>query len=224
MILGTITKSDSLVSYLCQVYRPGDVEVVPGPADYAFGRFVKIALDSPLQPTGPTPPAAQQGWSPARSVVGVICNTILSGSGLDSSGPRLSNAEQVPVFTPDYLSERSIFVTVLTLGMMEETQPSPDGQVHLVTRMQGVPLSPRPDSLVETMTEEEIRAFHCSCKAGVALELGYLSHLRAFGTPFFAAIALEIIRQLELLIPHGTALLSILKRNLAWQHIVEPMR
>ncbi len=129
----------------------------------------------------------------------------------------------MPVFTPDYLCERSVFVTILTLGMME-TQPSPDGQLHLVTRMQGVPLSPRPDSLVETMTAEEIRAFHCGSLAGVALELGYLSHLRAFGTPFFAAIALEVIRQLELLIPNGVALLSVLKRNLAWQHIVEPMR
>lgn len=74
------------------------------------------------------------------------------------------------------------------------------------------------------MTAEEIRAFHCSSKAGAALELGYLSHLRSQGTPFFAAIAFEVIRQIELLIPNGAALLSVLKRNLAWQHIVEPMR
>jgi len=223
MILGTITKSDSLVSYLCQIYRPGDVEVVPCPADYAFGRFVKIALDSPPQTPGEVGPLAQQSRSAGRFVVGVICNTILTSPGLDSGGPRLSNAEQVPVFTPDYLSERSVFVTVLTLGMLE-TQPSADGQVHLVTRMQGIALSPRPDSLVETMNKEEVRAFHCGSPAGVALELGYLSHLRVSGTPFFAAIAFEIIRQLELLIPNGTVLLSILKRNLAWQHIVEPMR
>jgi hypothetical protein len=224
MILGTIIKSDSLVSYLCQVYQPGDVEVVPGPADYAFGRFVKIALDSPLPSFGEVGSLAQQSGSPnGRSVVGVICNTTLSSPGLDSGGPRLSNAEQVPVFTPDYLSERSVFLTVLTLGMLE-TRPSADGQVHLVARMQGVPLSPGPDSLVQTMSAEDIRAFHCGSPAGVTLELGYLAHLRVSGTPFFAAIAFEIIRQLELLIPNGAALLSILKRNLAWQHIVEPMR
>jgi hypothetical protein len=223
MLLGTITKSDSLVSYLCQVYRPGDVEVVPCPADYAFGRFVKIALDSPPQTPGEVGPLAQQSRSAGRFVVGVICNTILTSPGLDSGGPRLSNAEQVPVFTPDYLCERGVYLTVLTLGMLE-TRPSPDGQVHLVTHMQGVPLSPRPDSLVETMSEEEIRAFHCGSPVGVALELSYLSHLRVSGTPFFAAIVFEIIRQLEPLIPGGAALLSILKRNLAWQHMVEPMR
>jgi hypothetical protein len=223
MILGTITKSDSLVRNLCQVYRPGDVEVVPCPSDYAFGRFVKIALDAALQHPGEVGQAVQQSRSTSRSIIGVICSTILSGSGRDAGGPRLSTAEQVPVFTPDYLSERSVFVTVLALGMME-TQSFPGDEIHLVTRMQGVPLSLRPDSLVVTMTDEEIRAFHCGSLAGVALELGYLSHLRSEGTPFFAAIALEIIRQLELLVPHGAALLSVLKRNLAWQHMVEPMR
>ncbi len=79
MILGAITKSDSLVSYLCQVYRPGDVEVVPCPADYAFGRFVKIALDSPLQPPAELGAETQRSWSAGRSIIGVICNTILSG-------------------------------------------------------------------------------------------------------------------------------------------------
>lgn len=81
MILGTITKSDSLVSYLCQVYRPGDAEVVPCPADYAFGRFVKIALDSPLQPLAEFGAATQQSWSTGRSIIGIICNTILSRPG-----------------------------------------------------------------------------------------------------------------------------------------------
>lgn len=222
MKLGTIATSDSQVRYLCQVYGPRDVEVAPSPADYAFGRFVKIALDSPLQ-SGAEVKSTNQCGGAARFVVGVICNTILSGPASGSGGPRLSTAEQLSVFTPDYLCERNMFVVVLMLGMME-TQSSMDGQVQLVRRMQGIPLSCRPDSPVESMTDEEIREFHRSSKAGVALEMGYLSHLRSEGAPFFAAVGLEIIRQLELLFPQDAGALSILKRNLSWQYNILPMR
>lgn len=222
MILGTITTSDSQVRYLCQVYGPGDVEVFPSPADYAFGRFVKIALTSPLQYGADVTSTGQRGGT-AHFVVGIICNTILSGPAPGSGGPRLSTAEQMPVFTPDYLNERCVFVVVLTLGMME-THSRGDGPVQMMTRVQGVPLSCRPDSPVETMTDEEIREFHRSSKEGVPLEMGYLSHLRSEGAPFFAAVGLVIIQQLELLLPQGAGALSIIKRNLSWQHIVAPMR
>jgi len=222
MILGTITTSDSQVRYHCQVYGPGDVEDVPSPTDYTFGRFVKIGLEQPFQDGANVTSTSKRGGAD-HFVVGIICNTILSGPAPGSGGPRLSTAEQIPVFTPDYLRERSVFILVRALGMME-THSRTDGPVQLVTRVQGVPLSCRPDSMVETMTDEEIREFHRSSKVGVPLEMGYLSHLRSEGAPFFAAVGLVIIQQLELLLPQGAGALSILKRNLSWQHIVAPMR
>ena len=46
MFIGKIVKSDSHINYVCQIYGPREVEVEPGPADYAFGRFVRVAVRS----------------------------------------------------------------------------------------------------------------------------------------------------------------------------------
>ena len=46
MFIGKIVKSDSHINYVCQIYGPREVEVEPGPPDYAFGRFVRIAVRS----------------------------------------------------------------------------------------------------------------------------------------------------------------------------------
>src|SRR5204862_264341 len=45
MYIGKIVKSDSHINYVCQIYGPREVEVEPGPSDYAFGRFVRAAVD-----------------------------------------------------------------------------------------------------------------------------------------------------------------------------------
>ena len=44
MSIGKIVKSDSHISYVCQIHGPREVETQPMPADYAFGRFVLIAI------------------------------------------------------------------------------------------------------------------------------------------------------------------------------------
>ena len=44
MYIGKIVKSDSHINYVCQIYGPREVELEPSPADYAFGRFVRIAV------------------------------------------------------------------------------------------------------------------------------------------------------------------------------------
>src|SRR5437588_4072646 len=46
MDIGKIVKSYSHINYVCQVYGPREVEQMPAPADYAFGRFVRIAVRS----------------------------------------------------------------------------------------------------------------------------------------------------------------------------------
>src|SRR5581483_6200177 len=46
MSIGKIVKSDSHISYICQIHGPREVEIEPVPADYAFGRFVRIAIRS----------------------------------------------------------------------------------------------------------------------------------------------------------------------------------
>lgn len=224
MILGKITKSDSQIHSICQVNGPHEAEVVSKPADYAFGRFVKLAqASSALHPRNVRQPVQPPGGTELY-VVGVISDTILRNPGLVAPGPHLSNEVQAEVFAPDYLAEQAVFVHVLTLGMME-LEHSADGPARIVTRMHGVPLALTQDTSVETMTNEEIRAFHVSGNpTNVALELGYLSHLRTEGNTLFPAVVFEIIRQLESLFPReGQALLGVVKRTVAWKHKVVPM-
>ena len=44
MVIGKIVKSDSHISYVCRIFGPHEVGDEPTPADYAFGRFVRIAV------------------------------------------------------------------------------------------------------------------------------------------------------------------------------------
>ena len=224
MILGKIAKSDSQIHYICQVNGPHEVEVAPEPADYVFGRFVRVrvALHSSAQPRERAGQSPDPRGATDLYVVGVICDTVLHNRGLDATGPRLSNEAQTEVFTPDYLAEKIALVHVLTLGMME-LEHRTDSLAHVVTRTHGVPLSLKQDLAVETMTDEEIRAFHVSSTPGVALEMGYLLHLRSEGNTIFPAVVLEIIGQLESLIPHAQAWLGIIKQTVAWKHKVVPM-
>lgn len=221
MNLGTITRSASQLRYLCQVYGPHEVEVVPDPREYAFGRFVKVALRPARLNERSAELSPELAGEGVLYVVGVICDTVLYTPSAQFTGHRLSNETQREIFTPDSLCEQAVVVTLQMLGMME-LQATQGGQPHVVTRMHGIPLAPRPQSVVETMADEEVRAFHLSVAPGAPVELAYLAHLR--GNPLFPAIALEIIRQLELLIPPPTgAPLQLLKQTLAWRHKVIPI-
>ena len=46
MNIGKIVKSDSHINYVCQIHGPLEFDQQPDPADYAFGRFVRIAIRS----------------------------------------------------------------------------------------------------------------------------------------------------------------------------------
>lgn len=219
MNLGTITRSDSQIRYLCQTYGQHEAEVVPAPGDYAFGRFVKIALSPTRQHERSADQYAPPHDEVTQNVVGVICDTVLSNPA-ENAGPRLFNEEQREIFTPDYLSETGVFVTILMLGMMQ-LQSTQCGHFQALTHMHGVPLAPRLHSVVATMTDEEIRVFHLSGPPSAPLEMGYLHHLQ--GNQLFPAIAFEIIRQLELLMPDSRGLLGLLKRSLAWKYTVIPI-
>src|SRR5712691_2585986 len=135
MYIGKIVKSDSHINYVCQIYGPREVEVEPSPADYAFGRFVRVAVRSGLND------------DPTKLAFG-------------SLGPRLSNETQVELFSPDYISEKAILIYVMVLGMVEQ-RTSAQGKAEILSIMHGVPLlSLELGSEIEIMSDEEVRAFH----------------------------------------------------------------
>jgi len=224
MSIGKIVKSDSHINYVCQIHGPREVDTEPSPTDYAFGRFVRVALRSGLVDSSPLDFRQQE---PVSYAVGIIYDTILVNPAYGSLGPRLSNETQVELFSPDYISEKAILTYVMILGMVEQ-QSQINGTPTLPTIMHGVPsLSLELGSTIETMTDEEIRAFHFFSDPEEAghqdryLHMGYLPHIIAQRNSLLPMVTLRIIEQLERLFPQNMALLSIVKRNFAWRLKVE---
>ncbi|MBO0781501.1 MAG: hypothetical protein J2P37_21995 [Ktedonobacteraceae bacterium] len=230
MIIGKIVKSDSHINYVCQIYGPREVEVQPAPADYAFGHFVRVAVRSAQvdDPEVALDRALGIRHDPVTYAVGVIYDTILVNPAFGSLGPRLSNETQVELFSPDYISEKAVMIYVMVLGMMEVRQ-QPGGEIETLSLMHGVPLlSLELGSEIETMTDEEVRAFHFFSDGSAGpgdqrpyLHMGYLPHIIAQRSSLLPMVTLRIIDQLERLFPQNLALLSIVKRNFAWRLKVE---
>ncbi len=231
MIIGKIVKSDSHITYVCQIFGPREMEVQPTPADYAFGRFVRIAVRSGQNDEPEKLRALAQGknYEPVSYAVGVIYDTILQNPAFGTLGPRLSNETQVELFSPDYIAEKAILVYVMVLGMIEQ-RTNPLGEAELLSTMHGVPLlSLELESEIEIMTDEEVQAFHYFSdaeRAGVDgrtpyLHMGYLPHIISQRNSLLPMVTLRIIDQLERLFPQNVSLLSIVKRNFAWRLKVE---
>ncbi|HZC06782.1 MAG TPA: hypothetical protein VE338_14190 [Ktedonobacterales bacterium] len=221
--IGKIVRSESHVRYTCQVFGSGETDTPPSPGDYAFGAFVRIPLRAglvqpdtlapvpgdALTPFGETP-TASAGWA-----IGLIYDTILLNPAFGALGPRLSNDEQVELFSPDYVAERAVLVSILLLG---EASPAGVGRRRMT---HGVPaLAPDLGAVVCALDDEEIRAFHFysdSAHDAPYLHMGYLPHAVAQDNPLLPMAVLRVIERLEALFPEQRALLSIVKRNFAWR-------
>lgn len=221
--IGKIVRSESHVRYTCQVYGPGETAAPPNHSDYAFGAFVRIPLRAgatlpdtlapapgdALPPFGETP-AASAGWA-----IGLIYDTILLNPAFGSLGPRLSNDEQVELFSPDYVVERATLVSILLLGAASAGHDRRSLTAH------GVPaLAPDLGALVSPLDDDEIRAFHFYSdepRGKPYLHMGYLPHAVAQDNPLLPMAILRVTERLETLFPEQQALLSIVKRNFAWR-------
>ncbi len=230
MIIGKIVKSDSHINYVCQIYGPHEMTEKPGPADYAFGRFVRVALRSDDEDNFL---ASDMYADSTTYAVGVIYDTILQNPAFGLLGPRLSNETQVELFSPDYISEKAILTYVMILGMIEQRQGK-ENITEYLSATHGVPLlSLELDSKIETMADEDVQAFHFFNDPGkpgdvsqpyspdAYLHLGYLPHIISQRNSLLPMVTLRIIDQLERLFPQNLALLSIVKRNFSWRLKVE---
>ena len=228
MTIGSIVKSDSHITYVCRVYGPREVTTEPGPGDYAFGRFVRVVVRSSAANDDQSRLSQfNNQHEPTTYAVGVIYDTILSNPAYGSLGPRLSNETQVELFSPDYIAEKATLVYLMILGMMEQ-RVTPAGELEILSTMHGIPLlSLALGSDVETMSDEEVRAFHLFRDPGRAdrpeayLHMGYVPHIIAQRNSLLPMVTLRIIDQLERLFPQHLPLLSIVKRNFAWRLKVE---
>jgi len=197
-IIGKIVKSNSHIDYVCQVFGPGEREQVPAPAEYAFGQFVRIAVEG----------------APASQLVGVIYNTILLNPEFGSLGPRLSPKPELEIFSPDYLNEKATLVGILLVGSLPAGAREP--------AFQGVPLiAAGVDTLVATLSPEELRRFHATAGSP---RLAYLPQLLAHADPIMPHLALNILEQVAAGFPEQRMELDVLRHNLAWRTQVEQAR
>lgn len=194
--IGKLVKSNSHTDYVCQIYSPGETEVLPQPIDYAFGTFVRI----PLQ-TRPT------SW-----LIGLIYDTVLLNSDFGRLGPRLSTQSELAVFSPDYLNEKATLVGIAAIGTLNA-----DG-----CAAQGVPvLSATTDALVEKMTDDQLIAFHSD---NSSLRLAYAPLLLAQATPLASHLLRVVLNHLKTLFSQQEQrkMLELMLDNLIWQNQVGP--
>jgi hypothetical protein len=194
-LIAKITKSNSHVDYFARVLDSLETSAHLTPADYRFGQFVKIAVGE-------------------AEVIGVIYNSQLINPEYGNYGPRLSTpAELNAVFSPDYLNEQGVLISILLLGWK-------DGEGN----HQGVPRVVLPiNSPVETMSEAEARAFHHDGNG--ALRVHYYSHVTTHAGLFAFQLLAAIVDQLERLAnDKDRARLEVLRKTLAWQQTIGKMR
>lgn len=195
MVIGTVVKSNSHISYLCRIYGRLETGDVPDPGQYAFGTFVSMA---PQEGTG-------------ILLVGVVRDTILLNPDYGNLGPRLSSDGDLAVFSPDYLNEKGVLVDVAVLGWTERARAAH----HTVP-----PLAAQIGTKVETMTEEGVTAFHRDRRGRFLM--GYLPQMLLGNDPMVAGLLLAILDRLEPAFPEGRGVIDVLKNNLAWRARVVP--
>ena len=220
--IGKIVGSESHVRYTCQVFGPGEVATPPDPAEFAFSSFVRVPLRCSPAPRTMTPASHPEGGPPAHAI-GLIYDTILVNPAFGSLGPRLSNDDQLAIFSPDYVTERAVLVSILLLGTVSGDLAAPARVRHGVP-----PVAPDLGATVELIDDDAFQAFHhfadgASGPGGAEpyLHMGYLPHAIAQDNSLLPVALLRTIERLESLMPQHRALLSIVSRNLAWRMKVQ---
>lgn len=202
--IGKIVKSNSHVDYVCQVHGPGEAERLPSPADYAFGTMVLISLNDQ---------GRSDSFESRDALVGIIYNTQLLNPEFGGLGPRLSPQLELEIFSPDYLSETATLVGILTLGWR-----GANGVFH-----QGVPiLSAMVNGSVYTLTPEEVADFHQDLDG--KLHLRYIPILLGQNNPLIDQLIISLTQKLVSQFPACQQQLDLIRNNLAWKNIVQPVR
>lgn len=196
MLIAKITKSNSHVDYFARVLDALDASLNLSPADFQFGQFVKIEVGD-------------------EEVIGVIYNSQLINPEYGNYGPRLSTPAKLnAVFSPDYLNEQGVLISILLLGWKSGDESRQD------TPRVVLPIN----SHVETMSDDEVRAFHYGGRDGGGLQAHYYSHVMTHAGLFAFQLLSAIVNQLERLADdRDRARLDVLRKTLAWRQTIGKM-
>ena len=195
MLIAKIIKSNSHLDYVASILDSLETPEPPAIADYHFGQFVKISVKD-------------------GDVIGVIYNSLLLNPEYGNYGPRLSTPSELnTIFSPDYLNEQGVLIGILLLGWRAAN-----------TKHHGVPRVVLPiNSEVETMSDEEVLAFHRDAQG--TLQLGYYAQVTTHAGMFAFQVMTAVLDQLGgLCSENDRARLAVLRKSLTWQQTIGMMR
>ncbi len=196
-LLGQLVAAENFYRFTVRVFKAGELEHAPEPADYRPGRFVKLALGS------------------REFIVGLISDVMLVNPQFNEliGGMR---QEHLETFSPDILEEQATFLSVVALGNLKTGEKDAD---VLVSHQNPVNLMPPFQAEVAPLSEHELRAFHLSEGEGgeMRFSLGYLPFLRDMAGSRKAGLIHSLLEELVRLFPGEGAKISTIKKNMDWE-------
>jgi len=206
--LAKIVSSESHILYQARIYDKSESSTPPKRQHFSFGRFVVIeSFDDEVLSDAKDEELKEQN-------IGVIVNTRLINPEQGYFGPHLTIPHHDnALFAPDYLNEFGILISILLLG-----------ELHQEHGVQGIPSQVIPvGSEVLTLDDEELLRFHFDEKK--RFQLRYYPLLSEIGSGFSSSLLDRICGHLlPLCQPNERRLLSILRKNSAWQSTLGTLR
>jgi hypothetical protein len=217
--LGKIVGVPTHVEYIVRI----DVEEVNN-EEYSLGNYVAIS------------PAC------GKVIVGVISDTILMDAEYSRYGLQLSNRDEISVFAPDYLDEKSTMVKILGLGFFElrkgivgryndkkEKNEDEDFFGELMDMQPSheiCPVCPEIGSNVYLLEENEIRRFHLFFEGDdnnkkEKMKMGYLGLLMSRKDILTQSLVKLLLKRLIVLFPEERKALEMLCKNIEHKMKIE---
>lgn len=193
MEIGRVVSSSDHSDYLVQVHGPGDVPLQPTAVERGFGNFVDIPISSD------------------RGLIGVIYSTQLLNPAYGAFGPRLSTQSELPVFSPDYLSETATLLGVSIVGSHRSSSDDDEFDQQTPTESADV------DTPVHLLEESQFLAFHRSTGR---VRLAYFPRLLARPFPSLPDLLCTILDRLIVAYPEEAARLKVARQNIRWRALI----
>lgn len=187
MQIAKIVGSESHIEYIARILDNLDVSIPPQPKDYGLGQFVSVEVDK-------------------TCIVGVISNTQLINPNFGRAGLRLASQEDSQLFSPDYLHEQGIMISILVLGWLENNfgvHKTPEEVLSV-------------QSIVSTLDSNQIQTFHHSPNG--KLSIGYFARIMQANGLMGSTLLDIIIKKLQdFASENELKKLTLLKQHLNWQ-------
>lgn len=187
MKIATIVSSISHTIYQARIVDEMDANETPKPNAYAFGSAVSIDVAD-------------------GETIGLICDSKLINPEYANFGPRLSSRPELGSFSPDFISEQGVLVSIMPIGTIDN-----NGKASHSLPKQVLPAG----ASVNEVSNEKLIAFH---QGENGIELHYYSHVMANAGTLAVPLLEAVIERLSENADQGDKdRLSLLMQNLKWQ-------